>query len=237
MAFISLRKPRPKPEDEASEPLEDQDVQEETEDHGQDAAQEGESGDVPAFLPALVIGVRGWLTWCSSRIGVGGTYGLHAVALWAAGFYSLWVTYGVIITLTLAVLAFVPRPTLDRIAERLEQPRKKTPAKPVPAAPEYAPAAPPTDPLADVMWKLIEDAPGVHLKTLTQALARACAEAGAPAPDKAAVRASLKGRGIPVRPSVRDTRGKVNDGVHREDLEAWQNTPPPPEAPAPEPAP
>ncbi|MEW2567658.1 hypothetical protein [Streptomyces sp. NPDC047070] len=237
--FISLRKSQPEP---ANEPelLEDDDVQEEAEDQEEkqpDAGQEKKTGDVPAFLPALAIGVRDWLTWCSSRIGTGGTYAVHITALWAAGFYSLWVTYSVVLGLTLAVLAFTPRATLDRLADRIERLRKKTPGKADATSPEEAPVGPPADPLVDLLWKLIADAPGVHLKTLTDTLARASEKAGRPAPDRAAVKASLKARNIPVRPSVRDTRGKVNKGVHREDLQAWQNTPPPPRTPAPEPAP
>lgn len=234
MAFISVRKKDQEPEPEqATEEPEGQNPGEDVEGQEQDVEQGTKAAAVPGFLPAVVIGVRGWFTWCSSRIGAGWTYTLHAVALWAMGYYSLWVGWGIGIGLWLAVFAFMPRPTLDRLSDRLERRGKKTPAKADAASPEEAPAGPPADPLVTLLWQLIADAPGVHLKTLTAALAEASKKAGRPAPDKAAVRASLKARNIPLRPSVRDTRDKVNQGVHREDLETWQNTPPLPDTPPP----
>lgn len=237
--FISVRKSQPKPAQQA-EPVEDEVLESEESDdqeHAQQAEAEEAAGEPLSFPKAYFIGVRNWLTWCNNLIGTTWTYTVHVGALWAMGYYSLWIAWAIALGLTLAVLAFMPRPTIDHFVERLERTRKKTPGKAAPAAPEQAPTGPPTDPLVDLMWKLIGDAAGVHLKTLTEALAQACEKAGRPAPDKAAVRASLEARNIPLRPSVRDTRGKVNKGVHREDLEARQNTPPPPETPAPEPAP
>lgn len=228
MAFIPVRRkaaPEPEPEDvDEGSALEDQDdVQAPPSD---EAAPAGVFG-------ALAAGVRGWLTWCSLRIGVRGTYGLHVVALWAASYYSVWVTWGVVIGLAAAVVTFVPRESLDRLLARLEHPRAKTTVK----AAEQAPAEAPVDPLPGLVWRLIGDAPGVHRKTLAAVLARAAEKEGTEPPTEAQVEAALAARNIPLRPSVRDTRGKVNRGVHREDLEAWARAPslPPSDASATDP--
>ena len=224
MTFIPVRRkhtPEPEPQGAAEgSALEDQDDEQDA--PSDEAAPAG-------FFGALAAGVRGWLTWCSLRIGVRGTYGLHVVAVWAAFYYSVWVTWGVVIVLAAAVVTFVPRESLDRLLARLEHPRAKSTVQ--------APAEAPSDPLPPLVWKLIGDAPGVHRKTLTQVLARAAEKEGAEAPTEAQVEAALTARGIALRPSVRDTRGKVNRGVHREDLEAWARTasPAPSDAPATDP--
>ncbi|MEU9661903.1 hypothetical protein [Streptomyces chartreusis] len=219
MAFIPVRRkhaPDPEPEDVVDEgsALEDQDDEQNT--ASDEAAPAGVFG-------ALAAGVRGWLTWCSMRIGVRGTYGLHVVAVWAAFYYSVWVTWSVVIGLAAAVVTFVPRESLDRLLARLEHPRAKGTVE----AGEQAPAEAPVDPLPGLVWRLIGDAPGVHRKTITEVLARAAEKQGTEPPTEAQVEAALTARNIPLRPSVRDTRGKVNRGVHRLDLEAWARTPSP----------
>jgi hypothetical protein len=88
-----------------------------------------------------------------------------------------------------------------------------------------APAEQPVDPLPVVLWQLIGDAPGVHLKTVAEHLHAAAPGEGI---DRAAVRASLAARGIPIRASVRDTHGRVNEGIHRDDLKAWEQSLPTP---------
>lgn len=75
------------------------------------------------------------------------------------------------------------------------------------------------DPLPDVLWTLIGDAPGTHIRTIAEHLQAAAPEQPV---DRAAVRAHLAARGIPVRASVRDAAGRVNEGVHRDDLRGWQ---------------
>jgi hypothetical protein len=97
---------------------------------------------------------------------------------------------------------------------------------------EQAGEEPPADPLVAILWHLIGDAPGTHLKTVTERLQKAAPEEDI---DRAAVRAKLAARGIPVKPSVRDAAGRVNEGVHRADLQAWQAASSPPAvAPVPE---
>lgn len=231
MTFIRVtRKPDQEPDDSAEDlVLEDQVQEQDT--PGDEAAPAGLFG-------ALAAGVRGWLTWCSSRIGVRGTYGLHVVALWAACYYNAWVTSAVVTSAVVAVVTFVPSESLDRLLARLEGPSAKAqapasaPASAEPAAlsptvPTQASAAPLADPLPPLVYRLIGDAPGVHRKTITAVLAKAAEKEGTEPPTEAQVEAALTARGIPLRPSVRDTRGRVNRGVHREDLEAWARTPSP----------
>ncbi|MER5715739.1 hypothetical protein [Streptomyces sp. NPDC002132] len=93
------------------------------------------------------------------------------------------------------------------------------------------PAETVADPLPAVLWTLIGEAPGVHLKAVAEHLHAAAPEQ---AVDRAAVRAHLAARQIPVRASVRDASGRVNEGVHRDDLRAWQEALSPA---APDPAP
>lgn len=84
---------------------------------------------------------------------------------------------------------------------------------------EELPVEAPTDPLPAILWDLIGDAPGVHLKTVVQHLHETGQDTAC---DKAAVKAALDRRGITYKPSVRDAAGRVNEGVHRDDLKAWE---------------
>jgi hypothetical protein len=246
VTYFSLHKrdPDPDPDDadedvEPEENTEDDDVQE----------QESEGRIVLGLLPAYIQGARNWCTWCSAHIGVTPTYVGHAMAVYAAFHYdNALITVGVVWGLGLAFALFTPREAFDRAAERMaarDLAKFKARLKAASAldgeasaeAVEEAPAEAPADPLVALMWQLISDASGVHLKTLTEVLAAAPVKDGNRAPSKADVEASLKARGIPLRDSVRDTRGKVNRGVHRDDLKAWEEarspaeTAPPPTSP------
>lgn len=218
MSYFSLRKhtleePTEVDEDAAlKEPVED--------DPG--PVQEPEDHKVPGLLPALWQGARNWCAWCAGRIGTGPAWGVHGVAGYAAVNYNAWVTGGVTSVFVVLAFVFAPRDALERAAARLEA-RDKARHHPPQTAPDSAPETP-GDPLVALLWQLIADAPGTHLKTLTHTIAQGALKQGAPAPTKADVEAALTARGIPLRPSVRDTRGKVNRGVHREDLTAWQET-------------
>lgn len=200
MSYFSLRKPAAEPE--PDEPVEEQPAVE-------TATPQGEP---PAGKPAgpLLTGLLGPSRWIGARFGTGAAWGVHVVAVWAVGFYGGWVAVLVPAGWLLAVLAFVPREYLERLAARLE-----------PASPEedhQAGEEPAGEPLAAVLWHLIGDAPGTHLKTLAEHLQAAAPEQPV---DRAAVRAKLGALGIPVRASVRDAAGRVNEGVHRADLQAW----------------
>lgn len=84
---------------------------------------------------------------------------------------------------------------------------------------EGQPAQVPVDPLPGILWELIGDAPGVHLKTVVQHLHDTGLDTAC---DRAAVRAALTRRGITFKASVREADGRVNEGVHRDDLTAWE---------------
>lgn len=185
------------------------------EEHDEQEDQQGEieqGSSPPKTLPAaLWIGARGPATWLTARFGSTTAWSVHVGSVWAAFFYGGWTALGLTAAWLLAIGAFTPREHLDKLADRIEQ---RTATEAVAEPTEEAP----DDPLITLMWKLIEDAPGVHIKTLAERLTTA---SGKPV-ERATVRAALAARSIPVRPSVRNTLGKVNEGVHRDDLAAWE---------------
>ena len=223
MTFISLRKhnsnPGPGPESD-DEP-------------GQEPEDENTAENLPtSWAGAALIGICGPAQWLARRFGTGVAWGTHIFGLWALGYYGGWVAAGITLVWLLAATAFVPREHLERLAtaiERLDTPPPQTAPKTDPEDAEE----PPPDPIVTILWQLIADAPGVHLKTLTEHL-----QAAAPsqAIDRAAVRTKLAALQIPTRASVRDAANRVNEGVHRDDLTAWQQ-PPSPADPAPLPDP
>lgn len=219
--YISLRKKTPDPE-----PAK---VDETTLDEQAGPAEEGD--EVLSLPRALVAAVKGWFTWCTARTNVTVTYWVHGIALWAAVFYGGWVTVGVAAALLTGIASFLPGATVDRLTARIEA-RHQAPAE---AEPERA-EEPPTDPLVILLWRLIGDAPGTHLKTLVEHLEKGAAEVGQEPPSKAEVEAKLAALNVPLRPSVRDVHGRVNRGVHRADLQAAL-APSPAEEPAPDPDP
>lgn len=75
----------------------------------------------------------------------------------------------------------------------------------------------PADPLPGILQELIGDAPGVHLPTIVAHLHETGLDTTC---DRASVRAAITRRGIPLRGSVR-AGGRVNEGVHRADLQTW----------------
>ncbi|MEU2426922.1 hypothetical protein ABZ619_38920 [Streptomyces sp. NPDC007851] len=227
MTYFNLRKRDPDPEPETPE----EDVEPEENTEGDEAQeQESEARVVLGLLPAYVQGARNWCAWCSAKIGAGWAYTGHVVAVWAVFHYdNAMVTFGVLGGLGLAFGLFAPREAFDRAVERMAardlakfKAQGEAAQAPTAEAVEEAPVEAPADPLVALMWRLISDAPGVHRKTLTEVLAEAAVKAGNRPPSEADVEASLEEREIPLRPSVRDTRGKVNRGVHRDDLKAWE---------------
>jgi hypothetical protein len=83
---------------------------------------------------------------------------------------------------------------------------------------EEPPAETPEDPFPGMEWDLIGDAPGVHLKRVVEWLHETGLDTACTTAD---VRAGLTRREIPIRASVRDAAGRVNQGVHRDDLKVW----------------
>ncbi|MFG3276219.1 hypothetical protein [Streptomyces luteogriseus] len=90
--------------------------------------------------------------------------------------------------------------------------------QPAVEAGEQPPAQAPEDPFPGMVWDLIGEAPGVHLKRVVEWLHETGLDNTCTTTD---VRAGLTRREIPIRASVRDAAGRVNKGVHRDDLEAW----------------
>ena len=92
-----------------------------------------------------------------------------------------------------------------------------TEEQPAEAGGEQPPTAP-EDPFPSMVWDLIGDAPGVHIKQVVAWLHETGLDTTCTAAD---VTAGLTRRQIPIRPSVRGADGRVNKGVHRDDLQAW----------------
>jgi hypothetical protein len=149
----------------------------------------------------LLTGLLGPGTWLAVRFGTGTAWTVHVVAVWAVGLYGGWIAAGIVLVWLLAIGAFVPREYLERLAARIE--------KTSPEEDQQAGEEPPDEPLVAVLWALIGDAPGAHLKTLAERLQAAAPEQPV---DRAAVRAKLGALRIPVRASVRDVAGRVNEG-------------------------
>lgn len=225
MTLISLRKQQPEPDEQAVD--EPQELEDET-----GSAEDAGPTRPPGLVRGFAIGVRAWWAWTSSRLGPRGAYTVHAVAIWAAAYYGGWAAVSVALALIVGPSLFIPAEVIDQAVARLTSPGR---------APEESnvdvPAEASSDPLVAVLWTLIDDASGVHLKTLIRTLAEAAEKEGHAPPTKEDVEAALTARDIPLRPSVRDTRRKVNRGVHREDLQARQNTPSPAGTRAPDPGP
>ena len=207
MSYFSLRKRDADPEPEETDE-ETPDTQEEDDGEGEQPAKQ--------YGP-LLTGLFGPGRWIAARFSPGAALGVHVVAVWAVFFYGGLVATGVVLVWLLAVLAFVPREHLERLAARIEG---DAPGEDQEAGEEH-----PGEPLAAVLWHLIGDAPGAHLKTVAEHLHAAAPEQPV---DRAAVRAKLAALGITVRASVRDAAGRVNEGVHRDDLAGWERPPPRP---------
>lgn len=154
-----------------------------------------------SLLDPLSAGSRAVLLRLAGRFGWGPVVLGSGVAVYAAFRYRTWIAP---ILLAWCVAAWMHAPEPDRDAGE---------------AVEEEPAGEPADPFPGILWNLIADAPGVHVKTVAEHLHAAAPEAGC---DRAAVRAALAARRIPVRGSVRGADGRVNEGVHRADLEVWE---------------
>ncbi|MEU8537136.1 hypothetical protein [Streptomyces parvulus] len=164
-------------------------------------------GSLGAGSRALLLRLVGRFGW--KAVAVAGVFAVYAVARYRAAFVWLLAAW--------CAAAWMHAPDDE------EQPAEE--------AGEETPAESFHDPLPGFLWDLIGDAPGVHVKRVVAWLHENGWEEESSAAD---VRAALARRGIPLRASVRDAAGRVNQGVHREDLEAWEKdpSPPPPAGPS-----
>lgn len=154
-----------------------------------------------AVLGPLGAGSRVLLLRMAGRWGWWPVLGGAVLAVYVAFRYRTWIVWMLV---AFAAAAWMHAP------DDAKQPSK---------AGEQASAEAPVDPLPGILWKLIDGAPGVHVKALAEYLQAAAPEEVV---DRATVRAALAARRIPVRGSVRGADGRVNEGVHRDDLKAWQ---------------
>ncbi|MFM9635948.1 hypothetical protein [Streptomyces turgidiscabies] len=205
MTYFQLRKRDP--EDEPDEAVDEEETGEE------EAVDEAPPPAPAGLLGALWMGFCGPGHWLTAHGRAGAAWVLYPGSVWAVGYYGGWTAIGVPAAWLVLVVLFMPREFKDRVSAWIE----RRIAGPASAGEEAA-----VPPIVTVMWKLIGDAPGVHLKTLAAALQKAAPEGAEEVVDKAAVRAKLAALRIPTKGSVRDAAGKVNEGVHRADLEAWQ---------------
>lgn len=204
MSYFSLRKrdPEPEPEEADGEP------EETTEDTADDAEEE----QPDKTRGPLLTGLLGPGQWLAARFGTGWAWGVHGVAGWAVVFYGGWIAAGVLLVWLLAVLAFVPREHLERLAARIE----KRDADPHDEADEEEPLAPGQG-LALWLLDAIGERPGIHVRELYPAMRKL---PGQEARTDADLKALLKAFGVPVQRSLRLGRIAGRTGVRREDVEA-----------------
>ncbi|MES9522439.1 hypothetical protein [Streptomyces capoamus] len=151
-------------------------------------------GPVGAGSRLLLLGLVGRFGWKTVALG-----GL--AVMYVAARYRTWVIW-LVIGWCVAALLHAPKVGAQAVEQTGEEPPGEAPA----------------DPLPDILQTLIGEAPGVHLKAIVQHLHQEGLDTTCTTAD---VTAALDRRRIPIRASVRDAAGRVNRGVHRDDLKAW----------------
>jgi hypothetical protein len=151
------------------------------------------------LLDPLTAGARALILRLVARFGWRAVLLGAAVAVYSGARYQTWIPWG-IAAFCAAAWMHAPGPDEQEAGEEL-------------------PVETPLDPLPDILWELIGEAPGVHLPSIVDHLHKTGLDTAC---DRADVRAALTRRGIPIRGSVRDADGRVNQGVHRADLKAWE---------------
>lgn len=215
MTYFSLRKPAEEPE-----PDEAEDEADETE--------EAPAPDPPkrrGYGPVRT-GLLGPGQWIAARFGTGWAWGVHGAAVWAIGFYGDWIAVGIVTVWLSAVLAFVPREHLERLATTIEHrstPTPKTPAAPSPGDEREA--------VCRLLLDTLGEADTVHLRTVLAHLHKHGQWEGKTVTD---LRARLALLGIPHDRRVK-VAGVPTWGVRRAALQAPSpaEIPTPSEAPSP----
>jgi hypothetical protein len=204
MTYFNLRKREPE-----AEPDEVEEEPEETVEEAEDGEEEEQPGKQHG---PLLTGLFGPGQWLAARFGTGPAWGVHVVAVWAIGFYGGWIAAGVLLVWLLAVLAFVPREHLERLAKRIEKRGGE--------APDDTPEAEPLGPgqgLARWLLDTIGERPGIHVRELYPAMREL---PGQGARTDADLKALLRAFGVPVHRSLRIGRIAGRSGVRREDVAA-----------------
>lgn len=200
MSYFSLRKDEPEAEPEEVE-----------EEHQEEAEDEPEKEKPAKTYGPIVTGLLGPGRWIAARVGSGWASGVHAVAVWAIGFYRGWAAAGIILVWLAVVLAFIPRESLDRITTAIERRSTPRPAPPVAPAPGGEREA-----VCRLLLDVLGEAPGVHLNTVLAYLQEHGQWEGKTVTD---MRARLAHLGIPHDRKVK-VAGVPTWGVRRRDLVA-----------------
>ncbi len=216
MTYFNLRKHTAEPEPDH--------VEEEPENTVED---DGEGERPGKEYGPFLTGLFGPGRWIAARFGMSTAWAVHAVAVWAIGFYSGWVAAGVITVWVFAALLFVPRERLDQLAQRLEQHGLHRHAMPLPKAAEPGGR----DGVLLLLYTVLGDAPGVHLRTVLAYLHEHGQWEGKTVAD---LRQHLEALHIPVRPKVK-VDGTPTRGVLKADLDALPPLTETPPSPAPSP--
>lgn len=223
MTYFNLRKREPE-----AEPDEVEEEPEETVEEAEDGGEEEQPGKQHG---PLLTGLFGPGQWLAARFGTGPAWGVHVVAVWAIGFYGGWIAAGVLLVWLLAVLAFVPREHLERLAKRIEERGTGEDQEAGEGAPDArTPGS--RDGALLLLHTVLGDAPGVHLRTVLDYLQEHGQWEGKEVAD---LRKHLEALGIPVRPKVK-VNGTPTRGVLKADLEALPPIEETPPSPAPSPA-
>jgi hypothetical protein len=217
MSYFNLRKQQPEPTPDAPE--------EEAPDAEEAVEETGAEQPAREYGP-LLTGVFGPSRWLAAHLGSSAAWAVHVVAVWAPVYYGGWAALLVPAAWLLAVLAFVPRERLDQLAATIER-RFSGP----PDAALSAPASTSGEAIRKLLYDLIGDAHGVHLRTVLAYLQEHGQWEGKEVAD---LRQHLEALHIPVRPKVK-VGGTPTRGVLKADLDALSPIEETPPSPAPSP--
>lgn len=212
MTYFSLRKRDPEPEPEELEG-----------EQPEEASDEPDEEAPAAPRNPVAAGLTGPGRWIAARFGMGAAWGVHAVAVWAIGFYGGWVAVTVLVVWVGAVLAFVPRETLERATARVEgwgDARSAALDEAAASTGAEAEEGAPVDPyrvLVGWLDDLTRGRSGIHLDELHQALTRHPQLAGLKRPE---MRAWLDRHHITVDRTLRVGTVAGRSGVSRATVEA-----------------
>lgn len=217
--YFSVRKPQVTPVEPEAQPDEPEALPDD------EAGEEADVEETPAPLrPAVRVvwdGCTGPSRWLTHRLGPGPSLGVHAVGVWACGFYGPIAATGIIGSWALAALVLIPREDKDRWADAIERwdARRHAPET-LDEEPAGQPETVRIDPHQEYLRWLIDtigNESGIHLQNLYPKMRELpCQQEHS----DAALRGALKTLNVPVRRSLRIGRVAGRSGVRRDDVEA-----------------